>query len=143
MDKRLLDIQTKRLKKNYIDIGDAVIKFSLQLYRTFSDKYYTDSEDKIQIEKEWKRYVSFNFPDLSIEKAGHYLKIGETFYKYQKTLNIEKFASLRETSLLEIIKLIKGYEDEMIQNILLDFQNKIDPEYALKLFKKVIESKRK
>jgi len=141
MDKKLLEIQTKRLKKNYSDIGDAVIKFSLQIFRVYSDKYYTDSEAKEKINNDWKKYIQDNFSDLGIKKANQYLKIGETLYKYQKTLNIDKLAAIRETSWLEIIKILKGYEDAMIKEILIDFQNKIDTDYAINIFKKVIDAK--
>ncbi len=112
------------------------------MYRTYSDRYYSDSDERSKIKADWNKYVTDNFQDLKTEKVNLYLKIGETIYKYQRSLNIDKLSVIRETSWLEIIKLLKKYEDNMINEILIDFQNKIDPDYALNIFKKIIQSKK-
>ncbi len=138
----MLNLQTTRLASAYDNIGNAVIKFSLQLFRVFSDKYYTEANEKVQVQKDWEAYLTKEFPRLSLMKAQEYLKIGESFYKYERTLDIDKFATLNEKSLVRIMESVKNIEQELIEEVLRVFQSKLDPDYAHKLFKTVLDSYR-
>lgn len=69
MSKKTLDIQTKRLHSSYENIGNAVINFSLQLYRVYSDRYYTKANDKPGIKKDWEKYLSQNLASISLKQG--------------------------------------------------------------------------